>query len=295
MSFKGNLKLMFLDAGGQSFSRPVTVDLKHTVLDRRKRVTVNPGEIKEVTGLESTHNGRYEVRCMAEGHHTVAQFAQVLEGRSVNLVFSLPIKPSEVKKAHFRPFKELDASLKKLLQNSPNVEGCEGKRGTALYEALQADPLRCAGLLNIHAKMRATRFPNPQTSVADFIAALTRVRSDRFFAEAALPLRDEVKSSMAVNLFRKVDGSLHTPPPNFQRDDSFKTNDLYGNLQVTFFRKDNPLQFLVDVDIDEASGLEHAFDVIGHAFSGGTHPYDIHQILLAQQIVNPGYELELET
>lgn len=41
MSFKGNLKLMLLDACGNPFPGKVTLDLTHTVLDRTRHFTVN--------------------------------------------------------------------------------------------------------------------------------------------------------------------------------------------------------------------------------------------------------------
>ena len=37
---------------------------------------------------------------------------------------------------------------------------------------------------------------------------------------------------------------------------------------------------MVDTDVDEAQGIKHAFEVLGHIFTAGkTHPFDIHQIL----------------
>ena len=290
MSFKGKLKFMFLDARGQSFTRKVTVDLKHTVLNRSRSFTVKPNDVPTIE-LESTPDGRYIVRCSADGYHTVAQFIQVLDGGTSVHVFKLPIKASEVKNPKFPVFKDLPANLKTLLQSSNNVAGFEGKQGAALYDELRKDALACAGLLNIHAKMRATLFPN-QTTVADAMQSLARIRGDRFFANVAPTLRDAVKSSLAVNAFDEVDGSLHKPPQGFDSADSFKTRDAFGNLQLTFFLKQGALEFTVDADIDDARGLGHAFQVIDHALSGEqTHPFDIHEILLAQQGVDPGYDL----
>ncbi|MFY9574413.1 MAG: hypothetical protein WAV20_23675, partial [Blastocatellia bacterium] len=87
-------------------------------------------------------------------------------------------------------------------------------------------------------------------------------------------------------------GSLHKPPPGFVLDDSFKTQDAHGNLQVTFFRKADALEFIVDVDIDGSKGLEHAFDVISHSITHkDTHPFDVHAILLSDQKIDTGYRL----
>jgi hypothetical protein len=87
-----------------------------------------------------------------------------------------------------------------------------------------------------------------------------------------------------------VDGSLHHPPSGFDRAGSFKTEDRYGNLQLTFFVRGD--EWLADIDIDDAGGLEHVFQVVRNAVTGRpTHPYDIHQILIAWQQTDPGYEL----
>ncbi len=288
MSFKGNLKLMLLDARGNPFPGKVTIDLKHTVLDRTRHITVNAATTPTIENLESTPDGRYMVRCSATGHHTVARFVQVLEGRTSVQAFTLPIKADGVKKLKFPDFKNLPDDLKTLLENS-EIAGLEAKRGAALYKAL--DELQCAGLLNIHAKMRATRFLNG-SSVASAMQSLTRLRGDRFFAKVTTPLRDAVKNSLLNSLFEEVDGSLHEPPLGYERSDSFKTFDNFGNLQLTFFRKTDALEFLVDADLDNARGIKHAFQVIDHALTGGqTHPFDVHQLLLATQGVDPGYDL----
>ena len=47
---------------------------------------------------------------------------------------------------------------------------------------------------------------------------------------------------------------------------------------------------VVDMDIDDAAGLAHVFQVLRNALTDRpTHPYDIHQILIAYQRLDPGY------
>ncbi len=292
MSFTGNFKLMFLNASGGPFGGKVDVRLKHTVLLAR-RFTYNKlsGEdILQINDLESTVDGRYRVDISAARHRACIQHLQVLDGRTSVHVFKLAINPGDVKRVNFPKFNELPDESKQLLQNS-NVEGFEGKQGAKLYNDNAFDNLRKAGLLNIHAKMRATTFTTGRT-VASFMSSLTRVRGDRFFAKVGVSLRDEVKNSIPTGLFLKVPNTLHKPPPGYVRVDSFKTRESYGNLQLTFFRKEDALEFLVDADLDDAQGIEHIFQVLGHALTGGeTHPYDIHQILLSHNGIDPGYEL----
>jgi hypothetical protein len=281
---------MFLNARGRLFGGKVDVRLTHTV---RKSVNVPrnkfPGEKKmQINNLESTVDGRYQVEVSATSHRTSIQRLQVLEGRTSVHVFTLAIDPSDVKDAKFPEFDDLPDESKQLLQNS-NVGGFDRKQGADLYGAF--DNMRKAGLLNILAKMRATTFPTGR-AVGSFMSSLIRVRGDRFHAKVDVALRDEVKNSIPTGLFHEVSPALHDPPPGYVQADSFKTRESYGNLQLTFFRKEDAIEFLVDADLDDAQGIEHIFQVLGHALTGGeTHPYDIHQILLAHHGIDPGYEL----
>ena len=63
---------------------------------------------------------------------------------------------------------------------------------------------------------------------------------------------------------------------------SVKTREAHGNLQFTVARarRNGRATFLLDSDIDENGNLLlHTFDLIRHAFNGGTHPIDIHEYL----------------
>src|SRR5262245_10296197 len=291
MSFTGNFKFMFLNANGGPFGGKVDVRLRHTVLQRHFTRNNFPGEdVLQINDLESTVDGRYRAEVSAPRHRASIQHLKVLEDRTSLHVFKLAIDPDDVKRVKFPKFNELTDESKQLLQNS-HVEGFDGEQGSKLYNAF--DDIRKAGLLNILAKMRATTFTTGRT-VASFISSLTRVRGDRFFAKVGASLRDEVKNSILTGLFHEVSAELHNPPPGYVRTDSFKTLENYGNLQLTFFRKNDALEFLVDADLDDAQGIEHIFQVLGHALTNGeTHPYDIQQILLAHQGIDPGYELVL--
>ena len=139
--------------------------------------------------------------------------------------------------------------------------------------------------------MKATKFDGGRDSFS-FVSALKRVRGERFFADVQKEYRDQVKDSVLARLFEKVPGSLQTPPVGYMLDDSFKTFDPAGNLQLTFFRKQDALEFMVDADIDRSKGLEHVFDVISHSITHqDTHPYDVHAILLVDQKIDTGYRL----
>jgi hypothetical protein len=94
--------------------------------------------------------------------------------------------------------------------------------------------------------------------------------------------------------FKSVSGVLHSFPAGFTpvgQDNSFKTRDSAGNVQLTF-GTDAAGNFLADIDLDDHAGLEHAADVIKHRFTGkDTDPYDIHELLIFFQGLDPGYRL----
>jgi hypothetical protein len=103
-------------------------------------------------------------------------------------------------------------------------------------------------------------------------------------------LREEAKDSVHDGLFREAPAGLHHPPAGFDHAGSCKTNDHYGNLQLTFFT--DGTEWRSDIDIDDAAGLEHAFQVLRNELTNGTtNPYDIHEILVGFQKLDPGYTL----
>ena len=78
---------------------------------------------------------------------------------------------------------------------------------------------------------------------------------------------------------------------------SIKSTHEKGNFQLTLTQLTGPDEVLLDADIDESGDLlGHFLDVFKHKFSGGTHPHDIHELLVLQegdtQGFNLGYQLE---
>jgi hypothetical protein len=51
---------------------------------------------------------------------------------------------------------------------------------------------------------------------------------------------------------------------------------------------------VADIDIDDAAGIEHVFQVVKNKLSGNpTHPYNIHEILVGYQHNDPGYSFQI--
>jgi hypothetical protein len=107
------------------------------------------------------------------------------------------------------------------------------------------------------------------------------------FVRVSNDLHDRIRNSMAERLFRKVNGGLHERA-GYEQQASYKTDDSYGNLQLTLFTRGD--ETVADVDIDDAAGLEHVFQVVRNAVTReATHPYNIRDILLRRQEIDPGY------
>src|SRR5262245_5888888 len=218
MDGKGNLVLDLLDVSGDRIDDRVDVLLKHTVLsDTVQAKNKDAGKRLRFPDLDSTQGGLYGLQVFPLRHRPVGQFVRILEGKSKQQSMVLPVDPDRVIDVEFPGYEALGDDLKAVLQAS-TVEGREGQHGSDLYGSL--DNVQKAGMLNIYAKMKATRFASGRDTFS-FVTTFSRIRGDRFFAGVAKELRDEVKNSVHTHLFHEVSGALHTPPPGFVSADSF--------------------------------------------------------------------------
>lgn len=239
--------------------------------------------------FENLHDHQpYIVRVFPMRHRPVGQFAIPKPGGPVHVQLYAPLHPDRVTDVTFPPYEAVDVALRRVLESS-EVEGIAGT-GQAIYERLTST--QRAGMFNLFAKMTTFGFDDGR-NVWSFVDRLYRIRADRVFVDVQPALRDLVKGAVAEERFREVSGKLHTPPPGFGAAGSFKTDERYGNLQLSFFVSvDLPLRFKVDADIDDAAGLGHVFQVLRNFITKGTtHPYDIHQILVFRQEVELPYQL----
>jgi len=285
MAAEVKLRLEVFDVYGKPIPERVDVMLRHQVLSERLKASANGAHKIEILGLRGAPQGLYRIEVDPPSYQFVSQFINMKASGVTPLSITLPIDPGKVKNVNFPAFAKLPAELRNLLEKSDNVFSFEKKTGKVLYEAL--DDIRRAGLLNIAAKAAATGL-GTERSVFSFVQELKEIRGDRFFAVVPKQLRADTKNSVALGIFHPVDGSLHHPPAGFEHVGSFKTMDHFGNLQLTFFMKGDDC--VVDLDIDDAGGLEHLFQVLRNKLSGSpTHPYNIHEILVRFQKIDPGY------
>lgn len=153
-----------------------------------------------------------------------------------------------------------------------------------------------ATILNLSAKMFHEKIQNgqPLIELVEKIEPelLNEENRARVFARVDANLIGKLRS--LPKKFKSAPGIAHHFPGNWRSfpNNSFKSRDEAGNIQFTFATNNDDL-FLADIDLDDHSGIQHAFDVIKHTLSGvDTDPYDIHQILrFFQPEVDPEYLL----
>jgi hypothetical protein len=249
-----------------------------------------------VTGIPC-HDGLgtlYTVRVEVTGYKPYAFFQTIETGRNLpsEAHVRLMVDPGKVQDIDSPGFAALPASFRRGLENASMTKlGAEdadlvGRQGVDLYDAL--GPRRKACLLNLVAKAS-----HPASDrVARFVQAPTILRQDRCFAAVDPAMQGFLRKS---DRFKSAPSLLHEPPKGFRRLDSFKTRDAHANLQVTFMQQAASGAVWADIDIDEASGIEHGFEVIRNALlKGRTNPFLVRELLLLSDPsspIDPGYDL----
>lgn len=288
MSNMGSLRMSLTNAYGEPLGEKIDIFLRHQVLtDNRAAKGVSATAKKRIVieDLFGAPQGLYRLEIDPPSYRAMRQFVNINASGFTDETIIFLVDPGKVVSVTFPAFDALPADAQSLLNNSTQVFSFEGQSGEALYGAL--DDIRRAGLLNILAKTAATPLSSGKT-VLPFIQELKEIRGDRFFAAVPKQLREDTKNSKAAGLFEEVSSILHHPPDGFSHAGSFKTKDQFGNLQLTFFMKGNDC--VADIDIDDASGFEHIFQVLHNLLPGqSTHPFNIHELLVAHQKLDPGY------
>jgi hypothetical protein len=230
----------------------------------------------------------YEVRASTPHHRRYAFFQLIQEDRDNTASDDVEfwVKPGEVKDIHAPAMANLPSAVQSMLDRAtmivdkPEDRELVGLAGNALYKAL--GPLRRACLLNIATKAAdKTTADNCLPSFGDLLI----MRQDRLFARVAPDLREQLR---AAPMFKSAPGALHEPPPGFSPPlESFKSKDPHANLQVTFMTELATGGLAADIDIDEASGIEHGFEVIRNAvFKKRTNPFLIREFMNAADLTN---------
>ena len=297
---KGSLAIEVTNARGGALSGPLHIELDPHAQSKggdAMEVTFNVNGHKsfEISNI-SCHDGLgtlYALRLNADGHKPYAFFQLMKPGRNVPSEATVRVmaNPKKVDSITAPAFADLPATFRRALDAAVMVEldaedrDLLGLSGEALYDAM--GPLRKASLLNLVAK----GLHRSSDRIASFVRSPAVLRQDRCFAEVDPALHEKLARS---DSFKSAPGKLHTPPPGFRLMNSFKSRDAHANLQVTFMQKIGSDVMWADIDIDEASGFEHGFEVIRNAIvDGRTNPYLVRELLLLgldHQSIDPGYD-----
>jgi hypothetical protein len=281
----GRIRIDLTPHEGSGGGAPMRIDVE---TEGRRKFTVREIACRPGPGTI------YLVRLHSKGFKPYAFFQTLKEG-SKNLPSESPIRLAvdarKVKDITAPPFSKLPVAFRRGLDDAkmralaPEDEDLVGLAGAELYDAL--GPLRKACLLNLVAK--ATH-PSADR-VSRFVRAPMVLRQDRCFVEVDPAMHDALCKS---ERFKSAPGALHEAPEGFERMDSFKSKDAHANLQVTFMRNLSSGVFWADVDIDEAAGVEHGFEVIRNSVTKGrTNPFLVRELLLLadplELTLDPGY------
>lgn len=162
-------------------------------------------------------------------------------------------------------------------------------------------------LLNLYAVLTDEREPINQTEWFRFVQQIVRIDQERFVAEADPALLVIVRDRILANLDQFKSQGFFTEAAALHLDNiperynvtggphSVKVRYEQGNLQFTMFEVATAGRnaVLLDCDMDEHSNIiGHTADLFIHAFSGGTHPIEMHEYIKNHNHdVQLGYEL----
>ena len=212
---------------------------------------------------------------------------------SDNVHLFSPIYPERAV-ATFPPYGQLDTGLRKTLENStleadPNAASLSALPGATPGERLYAglSDLQKAGLLNVYRKLAAT--PVGDGMGWQFVNDLYRFRKRP--SRLSRPGEDSGQGrTLSQGRWRSPQPTHWLYVERFIQDDRKLRQPAADLLAST----KTPLEFRVDSDIDDASGIGHVFQVLRNWLTGSqTHPYDIHQILAFHQALKPQYDLSV--
>jgi hypothetical protein len=297
----GSLDLLITDTQGQPLTGDLSVDFDPAsnstggtgmdarfTLDGQTRVVVEQLNCRGGTGT------LYAVRLSSPRYRPYSFFQRILPDRvnpAADSPVRLVVRHDEIAGIEAPRFDRLKRPLQRFLAQAAmqkvRAEDADlvGLRGSRLYDGLGA--LRQACLLNLFAKASH----ESTDRCWRFVEHPVVLRQDRCFCTVSAGMRDALLRSPR---FRSVSGSLHDALEGYEILESLKSRDAHANLQVTLMRHRRSGEWAADIDIDEASGIRHGFEVIrNRVTSGRTNPYLVRELLLLADPIelslDPGY------
>lgn len=218
----------------------------------------------------------------------------------------------------FTPWDDLPRSfapLKTVLRASPDVTFFDRARpgrlvaprlvGKAWDDLAGAEAtLARTALLNLFYRLDSVAEPiGRERTWFSFVRRIVAIGRERLLAlvdPEMLRLVSHVREHLDhfASDYEATPAGNHRPnvPPDLQAEIvdmiSLKSTHRKGNFQLTLTRVRTMDEVLLDADIDESGDLlGHCLDLFKHKRTGGTHPHDIHEILVHQDGALPGFDL----
>jgi hypothetical protein len=165
-----------------------------------------------------------------------------------------------------------------------------------------ASVLAKTALLNLYYRLRTLVEPTSKQPWFSFVNRIHAIGRERFLAFVDPRMADRVQDiSDHIGQFpdyERTEAANHrgNVPADMQsriiKMVSIKSSETTGNIQLTMTRLSQPDEVLLDTDIDENGQLFlHFLDLFKHRITGGTHPNDIHELLVAKFRGEPGFDL----
>lgn len=286
----GRLRLRLLDVYGDSLGGELGLAFKKRDKGKTKGLPrLDASKPIVITNLYAAPSGVYKLDIRPDSYYPSVEIVNVRQRETTTVEVVLPIKPDKVSRVSFPVYDALPEDLRRLFDASGHMTGFGGVRGKGVYNALD-DACR-ANMLNIAAKLQADDFV-PGNALTYF-RELVELRDSHFFALVGRDFFEAAVNAAAAGDLREVSGALHRPPERlhkFEGAGSFKTHETYGSMQLTFFSDGE--NYLIDADLDDGMWLSHISQerpgIIGEETF---HPYVLHEILVAEQQIDPGYRL----
>jgi hypothetical protein len=238
-------------------------------------------------------------------------------GQVVSVQQNVPRDPGRWR-AQFVSWAALDGTfepLRTVLTKSADLALFEGgsKLGTLsgdMYDAVSTGSAAIAktSMLNLYYKLSTVREPMSGNSFLSYVRHFIAIGRERIIAVAEKELADAIRNiRQKLDDFREwhvaedAEGHRGNVPIQFRSKVtemiSIKQSIPEASMQLTVAIIPGTDFVVFDADIDEHGELlHHGFDWVSHWFTGGTHPYDVHEFLMqesreAQKTVNLGYTL----
>lgn len=319
MSNQGFFKLGLLDVAGRPVNETgVRISFvrvfQNTIIGAPTRHDFPPEQTFAVPAFPQEQNLRCDVTPTRFRHRSSGAFT-LMDNETIARNLTLFRRPDKFS-SNFTQWNQLPihfAALKSALNKSSavKVKGGKtlGKFTEATYDGVTGttELLAKAALLNLYAKLTDLIEPTGgQAPWFSLVQEILEIGKERFIAIVDPRMGDTIRS-MKSNLGKFKDYK-NTPAQNHfgnipavyqvQKSKMFsiKSTEDHGNVQLTMAPGKDPSGndlLILDADIDENGKLlAHLADLFKHKFTGGTHPFDIHEYLSLENPNRPlGYEL----